>query len=220
MANRRGLRSRTRLLLAAVVLASAWWGGTGSFGSTAFGQEATCEKNLAALLARFGELSDENKALRNDVQALREALGRLESQASSLRKENEELRHALDEVKAVRARLEEELAALRPKRLPPLTQEDLSGKNLVLKRVYTIRSGECFDHNGDRSCMVHEFLTPEGRKCYLVYKANRILSDDEAVRGIIDKSGRELRIVSRELSEKIRTWEKENPDLLPLLMTY
>jgi len=183
-------------------------------------QEATCEKNLAELLTRFGKVSDENKELLKALEKLRQTAARLEAEKGALAKEATELKQALRKATDEKTALDEELRRLRPVQLPPLSMDDVARKELVLKRVYTIRSGECFDHNGDRSCMYHSFVSEKGRKCYLVYKANRILSSDEAVRGIVDKSGRELHVVTIEVSETIRTWEKTNPDLLPLLMTY
>ncbi len=143
-----------------------------------------------------------------------------EQEISLLRNEVKKLKKDKLKLKKDKLKLSEELAVHKPQNLPKMQQSDIDNKHFNTERIFRLRSANCFDFNGDMSCMYQILKLDNNRIGYLLYKANRVFDSNTKIGRLIDKEGRLLNILTSEDAKKIRKWEKNNSDLLILLMTY
>jgi len=134
--------------------------------------------------------------------------------------EIEKLNNRIDTLMLQNKKLKKELEVYKPQKLPKLTQADLTNKNLNIERIYRIRSGDCFDPNGDKSCLFRKIQVSEQKEGYLIYKTNRIVDESIIDNEFVSNEGTILKILTKEHAKMIKKWEKQNPELLILLSDY
>ena len=176
-------------------------------------------------LAFIEKIIDSNKH-KNDIKIMMNRLEelivekeKLQGSNSDLKKEISSMRNELEILYTKNAKLFKELEIYKPQNLPEFKQSDITNKYFNVKRIFRLRSANCFDFNGDMSCMYQALNLDDNRTGYLLYKANRVFKVDTKIDKITSKDGEILEILTSLNAKKIRKWEKKNPDLLILLAT-
>ncbi len=91
-------------------------------------------------------------------------------------------------------------------------ERDLLHWTLNLERLYSIRTGDCFDSQGRSSCMYRTFGSAAETEGYVLYKLHRSFKAGDLPE-IFDTTGTKLTLVTSEMSKRIHEWEQEHPDL-------
>lgn len=150
---------------------------------------------------------------KQNLQKDKEAINSLKDKVDKLNKENLKL-------KKEKIKLSEQLAVHKPQNLPRFQQSDILNNHFNVERIFRLRSVNCFDFNGDMSCMYQVLELDHNKTAYLVYKANRVFDSNTKINKIVNKEGELLNLLTLKKAKKIKKWEKKNPDLLILLATY
>ena len=164
------------------------------------------KNDIKVMMNRLEELIVEKEKLKNSNSDFKKEISSMHSELETLYTENE--------------KLFKELEIYKPQNLPEFKQSDITNKLFNVKRIFRLRSANCFDFNGDMSCMYQALNLDDNRTGYLLYKANRVFKVDTKIDKITNKNGEILKVLTSSNAKKIRKWEKKNPDLLILLATY
>ncbi|MDQ7085777.1 MAG: hypothetical protein Q9M36_13090 [Sulfurovum sp.] len=169
---------------------------------------------------------DENKP-KHDIQSMVKRLEQLVSEKEKLKKQNNDFRketysmkNEINKLYLANKELFKELEIYKPQNLPIFKPKDIRDKHFNIERIFRLRSANCFDFNGDMSCMYRTFKLDDNRTAYFIYKANRVFDLKMKLDTIMDKEGYIVNILTRREFKNIKKWERNNPDLLILLSTY
>lgn len=169
---------------------------------------------------------DANKP-KHDIQSMVKRLEQLVSEKEKLQKQNNNFRKEIYSMKSeinklyiANEELFKELEIYKPQNLPKFKPKDITDKYFNVERIFRLRSANCFDFNGDMSCMYQTLELDNNRTGYLLYKANRAFDTDTKIDRIVNKEGELLTVLTVKSAKKIKKWEKKNTDLLILLSTY
>ena len=134
----------------------------------------------------------------------------LEIENRALAESNSQLAQERDLLLKRVLELESEVARLEPDFPPPFKLSDLKNKDFVTQRMFSVKSGRCFDREGRTRCLFFSAPIDEGGG-YLIYKTNRIFDADQEAPQIFDENGRRLSALTREVAEEIVLWEESDP---------
>jgi len=134
----------------------------------------------------------------------------------------EEKKQIIEEKKILEARvnkledkvrkLEEELKIAKPNPVPIFKEGDLLKREIMLRRVFSVKSGNCFETNGDSSCFYCKVKTRGEGFGYIIYKANRVFRKSNDLPEIYDATGNKLNLLTQDSAKLIINWEKQNPN--------
>jgi len=155
-----------------------------------------------------------------EVKLLISRLEQLAIDNQKLKLENDNFKKQINELDIKNQKLLKDLETCKPQNLPTFKSSDLETKDFNLERILRLRSADCFDHNGDMSCMYTTIDLEGGKIGYLLYKANRVFNFENQQVEIVNDEGYKLDVLTKDNANKIKKWERENPDLLIILSDY
>ncbi|MCP3959058.1 MAG: hypothetical protein GY719_14500 [bacterium] len=171
---------------------------------------AACEGLDSSLSREYSDSVKEQARLHSEVTQLEARIAELERDLQVLNESKKKAENEKEEWKVRAGELELLVQDLQPTILPAFQSDDLKNNTLVLRRVFSIRTEQCFDRAGVPSCLVAELDTEEGGG-YVIYKANRTFDTGGQIPSLHNSYGEELKLVTKSLADKIRAWESENP---------
>jgi hypothetical protein len=95
----------------------------------------------------------------------------------------------------------------------PSKKEAEIEKNLQLKRIFSVRTGNCFDVNGYMNCFYCKVQIDENTYGYLIYEADRTFTAKDKIPTVYDKEGNNLTLLTPDDAKVIKKWGKDNPYL-------
>jgi len=116
--------------------------------------------------------------------------------------------------------LKEELRVAKPDPAPLATTAELNDRKVVITRVFSVQSGDCFDVNGYMTCFYAKVHIDDDTIGYIIYKANRAFSNDDESLVLFNDSGDRLSLLTPKDAEAIRVWERQYPNLYQSLFNY
>lgn len=155
----------------------------------------------------------------NSIKKLEKENDLLKESLNKLNAENVEINKKLLRLGEILQKTEIELASLKPKHLPEFHPGDLR-KDFDVRRVFSIKTGNCFSANGNMSCFYCKVKTGDNSYGYLVYKANKEFKNADNLTEIYSENGHKLQIITSAVAKEIIKWEEENSDALIRLMFY
>lgn len=156
-----------------------------------------------SLAGKYATLVEENAKLRVSLQEA-------EAEARALNTSKTRAEHERNEWRDRAGDLEQLVDRLTPEDLPAFRPEDLDENDLVLRRVFSLRTGQCFDHSGSSSCLFAKLDESDGGG-YVLYKANRVFPNEDVFPRLYNAYGERLDLVTEEAGREIHAWELENP---------
>jgi len=144
----------------------------------------------------------------------------LGNQISLLASQKGVLENKLSEKDEIILRLKAENENLMPpKQLPLFQSNDIVNGRLDLKRIYSVKSGRCFDINANSSCFFATIIKGDSIIGYLLYKSNGAFEQSLIPHNLIDPDGNKLALLTQQNRETIDAWEEKNPNH-PLRMSF
>jgi hypothetical protein len=165
-----------------------------------------------ALAERYAHVTDEAADLKIRIHELEEKAATLGLAKEVAERDAHEWRDRSGE-------LEKKLHTLQPEVLPSFQSRDLENNQIVLQRVYSIRTGNCFNERGHPSCLCLQ-LDESGSASFVVYKSNRVFPETSKPPKLHNNYGQSLSLVTSDIAKAILDWEEKNQDRQIRLESY
>jgi len=154
-----------------------------------------------------------------EVPILRKKLSKTLQNQKTIQTSLKEQEHINKQLKEENMKLSIELSKYKSTPLPMFKIEDLKNRKLILTRIFSVKSGNCFDVNGCMSCFFCKVQINNDANAFLLYKTNRMFKINEKIE-IYDKMGHSLNLLTRKDAKLLLEWEKQKPHLLISLPNY
>lgn len=165
-----------------------------------------------ALAEQYAHAVDEAADLKIRIHEIEEKAANLGSAKEAAEREAREWRNRSGE-------LEKKLSSLQPEILPSLQPSDLEDNLVVIQRVYSVRTGNCFNERGQPSCLYWR-VAESGGPSFIVYKANRVFPETSKLPKLHNSYGQSLKVVTSDIAKTILGWEEKNQDSQIRLESY
>lgn len=155
-------------------------------------------------------LTETNDKLEEDNQALNSANNKLTSRLKAVTGKNDRLEDDNHKLNSENAALNNRIDLLTGENPPAWNSGKNVASEIVISKLYSIRTGDCFDTTQASSCGYATISDAEG-VTYLVYKYNFSFSNASEMPNIFDKQGKPLTLVSPQGYDQILAWENASP---------
>ena len=161
-----------------------------------------------SLADKYATLAGSQAKLTAENQTLKDKLIKAEAAAQVAEQVRQKLERNINDLQIQIDRLE-------PKAPPHFQKGDLESDALSLRRIFSLRTGNCFDLAGFSSCLF--WRSGDSNGSLYLYKTNRAFTIESSPESFSSPDGYPLSLVTPTVVAEIEKWELAHPNHPSLL---